>query len=457
MSVFVLDRRKKPLMPCSEKRARLLLQRGRARVHRLRPFTIRLADLDQRESILQPLALKLDPGAKTTGVALVRVEATNDSPTHHVVHLAEIAHRGSAIRDTMRRRAAYRRRRRGANLRYRPSRFDNRTKPEGWLPPSLRHRIETIVSWVARYRRFTPITGLAMELVRFDTHAMSSPDVAEVGGAAYQQGELAGYEIREYLLEKWGRCCAYCDRKNVPLQIEHIVSRARGGSDRISNLTLACEGCNQRKGAMPIEVFLAGDPLRLARIAAQAKKPLRDAAAMNATRWQLWRALRATGLPVECGSGGRTKWNRSRFGIPKEHCLDAAAVGDVAAVHGWDAPVLMMNCTGRGEYQRTSPDAYGFPRLRRMRSKSVRGFRSGDLVRAAVLKGKHAGVWTGRVAVRASGSFAIYARDGRRDGINVGLFSVLQRADGYEYLCRANARPAIPPGPEGPGFSRRSR
>jgi hypothetical protein len=41
----------------------------------------------------------------------------------------------------------------------------------------------------------------------------------EISGIAYQQGTLAGYELREYLLEKWGRKCAYCDATNVPLQI----------------------------------------------------------------------------------------------------------------------------------------------------------------------------------------------------------------------------------------------
>ena len=72
MAVFVLDRRKKPLMPCSEKRARIMLERGRARIHRMMPFTIRLVDRLQENSVLQPLRLKLDPGSKTTGLALAR-------------------------------------------------------------------------------------------------------------------------------------------------------------------------------------------------------------------------------------------------------------------------------------------------------------------------------------------------------------------------------------------------
>ena len=85
MAVFVLDRRKKPLMPCSEKRARIMLERGRARIHRMMPFTIRLVDRLQENSILQPLRLKLDPGSKTTGLALVREKETEEASTGEII------------------------------------------------------------------------------------------------------------------------------------------------------------------------------------------------------------------------------------------------------------------------------------------------------------------------------------------------------------------------------------
>jgi 5-methylcytosine-specific restriction endonuclease McrA len=100
-------------------------------------------------------------------------------------------------------------------------------------------------------------------LVRFDTQALQTPDIS---GIEYCHGTLLGYEVREYLLEKWGRRCAYCDAEGVPLQIEHIRSKARGGSDRISNWTLACQCCNQDKAARSIEEFLAKDPVRPARL-----------------------------------------------------------------------------------------------------------------------------------------------------------------------------------------------
>ncbi|MHB8461491.1 MAG: RRXRR domain-containing protein, partial [Vulcanimicrobiaceae bacterium] len=102
-------------MPCSEKRARLLLQRGRARIHRVAPFTIRLVDRHRCESHIQPVALKLDPGSKTTGIALARV----DTVGIHPLALIHLEHRGALIRDALRQRAGFRRRRRSQNLRYR--------------------------------------------------------------------------------------------------------------------------------------------------------------------------------------------------------------------------------------------------------------------------------------------------------------------------------------------------
>ena len=314
MAVFVVDRRQAPLMPCSEKRARLLLAQGRARVHRLIPFTIRLIDREVAQSTLQPLELKIDPGSKISGLALVRNNNTVNAETGevittaHVLNLFELIHRGFQISHTLTARRQMRRRRRSANLRYRAPRFLNRkNKGKGWLAPSLQHRIDTTLSWVVRLRNVAPITHLTQELVRFDMQQLENPEIA---GVQYQQGELRGYEVREYLLEKWGRQCAYCDVSNVPLQIDHIHPKARGGSNRVSNLTLACTPCNLKKAAQDITLFLGKDPKRLTKIQDQAKRPLRDAAAVNATRWKLLNALKGLGLPVRTGSGGLTKFNR---------------------------------------------------------------------------------------------------------------------------------------------------
>jgi 5-methylcytosine-specific restriction endonuclease McrA len=436
MAVFVLDRHQKPLMPCSEKRARKLLARGRARVHRLMPFSIRLVDRTVNDSVLQPLKIKLDPGSKTTGIALVRESETVDvetgeiQTTVHVLNLFELHHRGQQISESLTVRRQMRRRRRG-NLRYRKPRFLNRgNKNKGWIAPSLQHRVDTIGAWVNRFQRLAPITGMAQELVRFDLQQMENP---EISGIEYQQGTLAGYETREYLLNKWNRTCAYCGAKQVPLQIDHIHPRAGGGSHRVSNLTLACQPCNQRKGAQEINVFLAKDPKRLARIQTQAKAPLKDAAAVNSTRWALFNTLKTMGLPVTTGSGGRTKFNRARLDIPKTHGLDAACVGTMEAIQDWKKPTLAIKATGRGSYQRTRLNASGFPRGYLTRQKRIKGFQTGDMVKAEVTKGQKTGSYLGRVAVRASGSFNLQTAQGVIQGVGYRYCKVIQRADGYGY------------------------
>ena len=129
----------------------------------------------------------------------------------------------------------------------------------------------------------------------------------EISGIEYQHGELFGYEVKEYLLEKWGYKCAYCGAENVPLEIEHIVPKARSGSNRISNLTIACRKCNQEKSDRPIEEFLQGREELLKKIQNQAKKSLKDAAAMNATRKILLDELKKLGCKVYTGTGARTK------------------------------------------------------------------------------------------------------------------------------------------------------
>ena len=438
MSVFVLDRRKKPLMPCSHKRARLLLARGRARVHRLVPFTIRLVDRSQACSALQPLRIKIDPGSKTTGIALVRDGETGEiRRAAHVVTLAELAHRGHAIRDALTQRRAFRRRRR-SQLWHRAPRFNNRNKPDGWLPPSLRHRVDTTDAWVQRLRRWAPVTAISVEAVRFDTQALMQPGIS---GVEYQQGTLAGYEVREYLLEKWRRACAYCGADAVPLQIDHIHPRSLGGTNRISNLALACAPCNQRKGNRPLADFLSKDPVRLRSIEAQAKSPLADAAAVNATRCALWQRLVGTGLPVETASGGRTKFNRVRMDLPKTHALDAVCVGEIDAVSGWQQPTLQIKATGRGSYQRTRLNRFGFPRGYLTRRKRHFGFQTGDLVRAVIAGGKKAGTHVGRVAVRASGSFNIQSGAGLVQGIHHRFCTQIQRADGYGFSWAVAQQP----------------
>jgi hypothetical protein len=141
MSVYVLDALRRPLMPCSHKRARLLLERSRAKVVRVVPFVIQLTDRFLETCVLQDIEVKIDPGSKFTGLCLSRT--TNGIV--HVLSLIELEHRGQFISKKLKVRAVLRKSRRSRNTRYRQSRFLNRTrsKKTGWLPPSLLHRVHT--------------------------------------------------------------------------------------------------------------------------------------------------------------------------------------------------------------------------------------------------------------------------------------------------------------------------
>lgn len=416
--VLVIDQNEQPLMPCHPARARELLNKGRAAVYRRYPFTIILKDRAGGDT--QPVAFKVDPGAKTSGLALV----ADFKRGKRCIWAGELTHRGLIIRDKLLKRRQLRRGRRGRKTRYRPARFMNRTRPKGWIAPSLKSRVENVWTWLKRLNRYAPISAIAMELVRFDTQKMENP---EISGTEYQQGELMGYEVREYLLEKWGRKCAYCGAKDTPLEVEHIVPKSRGGSNRVSNLTLACRKCNQKKGSQTAVEY--GHPT----IQAKAKRPLKDAAAVNSTRWALYERLKLTGLSIEVGTGGRTKFNRSKQGYPKTHWLDAMCVGkSAAAVHVSEKmQPLLIQAKGRGSRQMCRTDKYGFPRTKPKSVKRVHGFQTGDMARATVPKGKYVGTHVGRVTgVRADGYLALSTTGGAFKWI---YFQQLHRHDGYSY------------------------
>lgn len=417
--VLVVDRNKKPLMPCHPARARTLLSQGRASVYRRFPFTIILKEREDGSTC--PIALKIDPGSKTTGLALV----TDFESGKRVIWGAELTHRGQQIRDALLSRSQQRHSRRSRHTRYRPPRFLNRSKSKGWLPPSLKSRVDNIWTWAVRLAAHCPITLISQELVRFDTYLMQN---AEVAGIEYQQGELQGYEVREYLLEKWEHTCAYCGAKDLPLEIEHIIPKTRGGSNRVTNLSLACHICNQKKGTQTAIEF--GYPY----IQAKAKQPLKDTAAVNTTRWALFDRLKLTGLPVEVGTGGRTKFNRVRQDYPKAHWIDAACVGESGALVALNPEqiILSIKASGHGSRQMCRTDKYGFPTRHRLRQKRHFGFQTGDTVKAIVPNGKYAGIHVGRVACRATGSFDI-ATATSKVTVSHKYLEILQYSDGYKY------------------------
>ncbi len=417
---FILDSNKNPWQPCHPSVARKLLYKGKAAVFRRYPFTIILKEV-KTNIVSQPIELKIDPGSKTTGIALVC--------NSQVVWGGELTHRGFQIKDKLQSRANCRRGRRNRNTRYRKPRFldpsrAQDTRAKGWLTPSLQHRVLTTMTWVKRLCKYAPINSFAEELVRFDTQQIDNP---EITGTEYQQGTLLGYEVREYLLEKWGRSCTYCDKKDTPLEIEHIVPRASGGSNRISNLCLACHSCNTKKGTRSIEEFLKKKPDLLNRIKKQAKAPLRDAAAVNSARWDLYNQLKKTGLPVAVASGGKTKYNRIRLGLTKTHWLDAACVGEVASLKVLTKKPLLIKARGQGGRQKCAVNKFGYP-IRHNPLKPIMGWQTGDIARFN-------GV-VGRLTTRSNGRFYLTTATKTVTNLKpkeVALIKPVQRKDGYEY------------------------
>jgi 5-methylcytosine-specific restriction endonuclease McrA len=417
---LVLNSNKHPLDPIHPGVARRLLKAGKAAVFRMYPFTIILkSEVNQTPD---PIALKIDPGSKTTGITLIQ----ND----RVIWAAELTHRGRNIQASLEFRSVIRGNRRARKTRYRQARFLNRTRQLGWLAPSLQHRVDTTLTWVNRLIKFAPIGAIVQELVRFDLQQLENP---EISGIEYQQGELLGYEVREYLLNKWERRCTYCEIKDVPLQVEHVKPKASGGSNKISNLCLACDKCNKKKGTLDIKVFLAKKPELLSKIESQLKLPLKDAAAVNSTRRALLNALKLTGLSVTTGSGGLTKFNRTRLGLPKTHWLDAACVGTVKVLFVLTNQPLLIKSQGHGTRQMCRTDKYGFPKRHVPRDKFVRGFQTGDIVKSIVTAGIKIGIYVGRIAVRSSGSFNISSNLGLIQSISHKYCQIIHRKDGYSY------------------------
>jgi hypothetical protein len=198
----------------------------------------------------------------------------------------------------------------------------------------------------------------------------------------------------------------------------------------VSNLVIACEPCNIAKGAQTEEEW--GYP----EVQAQARRPLQDAAAVNATRWALFHRLLATRLPVEVGTGGRTKWNRTQRGLPKAHWLGADAGGASTPERLVCAGVvpLHIKAMGRHSRQMCRTHAAGFPDKAPKATSVVAGMRTGDLMRAVVpTTSSKAGVYVGRLAVRATGSCNITTSRGTVQGIHIRYCQPLHRADGYTY------------------------
>ena len=307
---YVLNQDGHPLMPTTRcGKVRRLLNSGQARVVRKRPFTIQL-NYEPQTNVVQDLTLGVDAGSKTIGLSV-----TSENREYYA---SEVQLRDD-ISKLLEFRSNARRDRRNRKTRYRKPRFNNRTKskPKGWLAPSIEHKVKTHVDVVKDIMSFLPIKQVIIETAQFDTQKLINP---EISGVEYQQGELMGYHIREYLLEKFKRQCVYCKKKDCQLEIEHIIPKSRGGSNRVNNLTIACHDCNQRKDNMTAEEF------GFTNIQKQAGKCLKHAAHMNLIRKSFLKQLQELGIDVKETFGYITKKTRIDAGLEKTHAIDARCI-----------------------------------------------------------------------------------------------------------------------------------
>ncbi len=451
--VAVLDTHKRVLEPCHPAVARRLLRNGQAAVYKRYPFTIILkrAVTDAKTT---DYTLSIDPGSKCTGIAIT------DSD-NNIVACFELHHRGQAVKKKLSDRAGYRRSRRTRKLRHRQSRSANRSRKapvltadgwqyqsfgqssEGWIAPSLMSRVFNIHTWVSRLSKIYPITHLTVEHVKFDTQLMEKP---EISGVEYQEGTLFETEVWEYLLEKFGRKCYYCGVKNVPLEKEHILPKSKGGTNRVSNLTVSCRECNIEKGNRYPDEIEGELGKRVQSALRAAKKPLKDAQAVNTIRWKIVETLQAIGLSITYGTGGKTKWNRKQAGLPKTHYYDAACVACVPNIPA-SLSVLAIHAVGYGhrgdlgDYQ-TKQKAPGFKSPYK-RIEHTGGFQKLDTVEIQTKNGKFVGCINtfdntpdGKPQKLRIKTDWTVSGDGRKSG-NVTQIRRIQNRDGYAYqvLC----------------------
>jgi len=183
--VYVQNKNGKVLMPCKPAKAKHLLRVGKAKVVNVCPFTIRLNW--NCESNTQEVVAGIDTGARAIGVS-----ATSGS---RVLYQGEVRLRTEIASKILRRRA-YRRTRRNRKTRYREARFDNRRRPDGWLPPSLRSKATSTMKAVENLANILPVTKVRVEICKFDTQKLQNSDIS---GVEYQQGkQYQFHNIRNY-------------------------------------------------------------------------------------------------------------------------------------------------------------------------------------------------------------------------------------------------------------------
>ena len=417
--VLVIDKRMHPCNAISEAYARILLYSKQAVIHKRYPFTIRLKNNNAVKKTAT-YTIKIDPGANVTGLSIV-------DNSNNVIMFAELRHRGKTIKRNLDSRRAVRRSRRNRKTRYRPARFKNRIRPQSWLAPSIKSRADNVINFVRKLKRFLNIMKIEIERVGFDIAQMSSD--TKLCGVDYQQGALYQTELRPFLFKKHNGRCVYCGNKAT--EIEHVIPKSKGGTNSVHNLVIACRKCNELKGTLSLKEFsklVSKDFSHL-----EPRKLPKHAAIVQSARNYMFKEISKI-VPNTAGyDAWLTKYNRDELGLPKQHYYDALSVGEIKNYKFLTDKVLIISAKGRGSRQMCRMDRFGFPRTSAKASKTVKGFQTGDIVKAVVPTGSKQGEYLGRVAVRASGSFNIETKDAVIQGIGYKFCRLLQRNDGYSY------------------------
>ena len=417
--VFVLNKSKKPLDMISNAKARILLKNKLAVVVKAYPFTIRLRD-NRCGSQNRAYTVKLDPGSKTTGIAIIDNKGS-------VVMLAELEHRGRIIKKNLDSRRAIRRSRRQRKTRYRASRFNNRTRPESWLAPSVKSRADNVINFIKKYKKLLNIAQIEIEKVSFDTAQMSSE--IELYGVDYQQGPLYQNKLRVFIFSRSNGKCSYCGKQAQ--EIDHVVPRSKGGTDSVNNLTATCRSCNEKKSNLTLKAF--GKLMNKDYSHLEPKKLPKDAAIVQSARNYMVKEITKLVPDTTTHDAWLTKYNRDELGLPKEHYYDALSVGNTQDYKFLTDKVLQISAKGRGSRQMCRMDRFGFPRTSPKGSKSVKGFQTGDIVKAVVPSGLKRGEYFGRVIIKSSGYFKINTEDALIESIGYKYCRIVQRNDGYSY------------------------
>ncbi len=248
--IYVLNSKGLPLMPtCRNGKVRHLLRDKKAAIVNLHPFTIQLSQ--ERSNVVQPITLGVDTGYENVGLS-----ATTEKK---VLFECNVKLR-SDISNNIATRKQLRRSRRSRKARYRESRFMNRRRCIGWLPPSVQSRVDAQKFLIAKVHKILPIATIVVEVAKFDIHKLKNPMIE---GSDYQHGEQMGFwNVREYVLCRDGHKSRKCKGKSNDyiLNVHHIESRRTGGNAP-DNLITLCETChkNYHKGLISLEGIKRGN------------------------------------------------------------------------------------------------------------------------------------------------------------------------------------------------------